>query len=221
MEKETLAEGQNYWLWINRAVLDHIIVDLTIETYQAHQIEQQVNHPDLHWLIIYNACPIQTKTVHIPPEIVGMIARCAASQSDVCSLSLTQRSWQSIAQAELFGNVWISSALQSQHFINAFMCNIGPENPQKRHNRVPLETFVQNVYLDVTHDLINDRPSSVILRNFSTLVPIFSNIRSLGVKMAWEDIILRRDFKTILADLIPPSLFMLTIQVTVSHKFWT
>src|ERR1700683_4212577 len=123
---------------------------------------------------------VQTKAVCIPPEIVGMIARYAVSQSDVCSLSLIQRSWQSFVQAEIFGNVWISTTLQSQQFVNAFMCNISPENPQKCHNRVPLETFVQNIYLDVTDSLIDHRLRSVaILHNFCTTVPIFPNIHTL------------------------------------------
>jgi hypothetical protein len=142
-----------------------------------------------------------------------MIANCSMP-SDICSLSLAQRSWRQIAQSELFRNIQIVTILQSQQFVNAFMCNIGPENPGKDHNHVPLENFVQNIYLDVTSGPGEDqKKSAVILRNLSTIVPIFTRIHSLYIKMSWDEIILRRDFKRFLADSIPPSLFKLSIQV--------
>jgi hypothetical protein len=95
------------------------------------------------------------------------------------------------------------------------------ENPQKLHNRVPLETFVQNVYLDVTDGLIDDRPMSIMLCNLSTLAPILSNIRSLYVKMACHKILAQYSFLPVLADWIHPLLSKLTIKVTVSYVFST
>jgi hypothetical protein len=65
---------------------------------------------------------------------VGMIPGQAISQSDVFHLSLVQRSWRGVVQAELFRNVCISSACKSEHFVMAFISNIGPGNPKKSNN---------------------------------------------------------------------------------------
>jgi hypothetical protein len=98
-------------------------------------------------LIVPQAAP-----VYLPPEIVGIIASHAVSPYDIYHLSLVQKSWKRVAQTELFGNVHIRTILQSRHFVNAFICNLGPENTEKGLDRTPLETFLRNVYLDVTSD---------------------------------------------------------------------
>jgi hypothetical protein len=115
----------------------------------------------------------QAAPVYLPTEIVGIIASHAVSSYDICHLSLVQKSWKRVAPTELFGNVHIRTILQSRHFVNALICNLGPENAEKGLDRTPLGTFVRNVYLDVT-SLIEDQDQSVvILRNFCTTAPIF------------------------------------------------
>jgi hypothetical protein len=155
---------------------------------------------------------IQTmpRLVQVPLEMIGMIAR-RAMPSDMCSLSPVQGSWLWIAQSELFRNVRIVTILQSQHFVNAFICNIGYKNPRKGHSHVPLESFVQNIFLDMTGNPTENRPKfSVILRNFCTIGPILANIRTLYIKIGWDEVVLRQ--VAFLKDLIPP-LHKLSIQV--------
>jgi hypothetical protein len=150
------------------------------------------------------------RLVQVPLEIIGMIAR-RAMLSDICSLSLVQRSWWWIAQSELFRNVRIVTILQSQHFVNAFMCNIGYENPRKGHSCVPLESFVQNIFLDMTGNRTKNRPNfTVILRNFCTIGPILANICTLYIKIGWDEVVLGQ--VAFLKDSIPP-LHKLSIQV--------
>jgi hypothetical protein len=93
-------------------------------------------------LIVPQAAP-----VYLPPEIVGIIVSHAVSPYGYMpSVTRPER----VAQAALFGNVHIRTILQSRHFVNAFISNLGPENPEKALDHTPLETFVRNVYLDVT-----------------------------------------------------------------------
>jgi len=79
---------------------------------------------------------------------------------------------------------------------------------------MPLETFVRNIYLDVTCLMDDSHHAAVILRNFCTIAPIFSNIRSLYIKMNWDERMVRRDLGTFLADTVSPSLSKLSIQFT-------
>ena len=146
---------------------------------------------------------LQAAPVYLPLEIV---VSHAVSPYDVCHLSLVQKSWKRVAQTELFRNVHIHTILQGRHFVNAFICNLGPENAGKGLDCTPLENFVCNVYLDVT-SLIEDQDQSVvILCNFCTITPIFSNLCTLYLKMSRDEQMLRQDLGTFLANTISPSL---------------
>jgi hypothetical protein len=84
---------------------------------------------------------------------------------------------------------------------------------------MPLETFMRNIYLDVTCLMDDLHHAVVILRNFCTIALIFSNIRSLYIKMNWDERMVHRDLGTFLADTVSPSLSKLSIQVSLVHKY--
>jgi len=58
-------------------------------------------------------------------------------------MALVQQSWRHPAQAKLFGMVILKCPVRAQLFVEAFVQNIGPENPhwQMGVDRLRLETF--------------------------------------------------------------------------------
>jgi len=119
------ADGE--WLWMNRAIVDVSVLSRPHDLQPPSAVTGMLSRASIYQPTYSTHCHSWQRRLSSTMGRVGMIARCASSQSDVCCLSLVQRSWISVVQTELFGYVCISTALQSQQFVRAFISTVIPE----------------------------------------------------------------------------------------------
>jgi hypothetical protein len=156
---------------------------------------------------------IQHPAVHIPIDIVAQIVGWLDSGRDLTNVALVQRSWCDPAQAELFRAVILKCPVRAQLFVEAFVRNLGPDNPATRRGaqRLHLERFVRYIYVDVPENY----SQTEFYNSLVTILPLLTNLQSLYILMrCWDKYIWDIQLGKHLPQHAPPSLQCLYIQVS-------
>jgi len=166
--------------------------------------------------VTYNADGTQKPPVVAPLDVVANIAKHLDSGNDLGNMALVERSWCYPAQVELFRAVVLKCPVRAQLFVEAFLRNLGPDNPLIRSGikRLPLEMFVRHIYMDVPENY----SQAEFYCNLASVLPLLGNLRSLYIMMRrWDNYIWNELLGKHISEHAPPKLQHLCVQVSVYY----